>query len=235
VIPARRLAALLVAVPLLTGAAVLAGCSGSAQRPAGRAAPPFADCAGLTSAPAAPPAADAPASAAAGGSAPSAGAAGVAGSAGPASSAAAAPGAAGDRLPDLALPCFTGGQNVDIGQIKGPALINLWASWCPPCRQELPALQRLAGRAAGRLHVIGVVSDDDRGAAQSLAEDLGITFPALYDREGALRPQVGAAGLPATVFVGASGRISYVYNSTPLDDAALTRLVRQHLGLAVPS
>ena len=203
---------MLAAVTLLAGGALLAGCSGSAGKPAAGTSSPFADCAALTSAPSPVPATSA----------------GSAASAVPAA-------AAGARLPELSLPCFTGGQKVDIGQIRGPALINLWASWCTPCREELPVLQRLAGRSLGRLHVIGVVSSDDREAARSLAEDLGVTFPALDDRRAALLGRVGAAGLPVTVFVSGAGRISYVYNSVPLDDATLARLVSQHLGVVVPA
>jgi thiol-disulfide isomerase/thioredoxin len=141
----------------------------------------------------------------------------------------------GKGLPDVELPCFTGGQTVDIGHIRGPALINLWASWCSPCRAELPTIQRLAERAAGRVHVIGVVSSDDRDAAQSLARDLGITFPAVFDRQGSLLRQVGAAGLPVTLFVDGQGQISHTYNGEPLGDAALARLADRYLGVVVPA
>jgi thiol-disulfide isomerase/thioredoxin len=213
VIPARRLAAVLAAVTLLPGVVLLAGCSGSADKPAARPPSPFADCAALTSAPV--PAADA--------------------SAGSVPATAAAAGGAGEPLPDLTLPCFTGDRKVDIGQIRGPALINIWASWCPPCREELPVFQRLTGRLDGSVHVIGVVSQDDRDAAQSLAEDLGVRFPTVYDRQGDLLGRVGKSALPVTVFIGAADRISYVYNSTPLDDASLARLVKQHLGIVVPA
>lgn len=140
---------------------------------------------------------------------------------------------AGKRLPDMELPCFTGGQKVHTGQIRGPALLNFWASWCPPCREELPAFQRLADRARGRVHVVGVVNQDDRGAAQSLARELGITFPALFDREGALLARVARSALPVTVFVDAEGRIVHTYQSKPLDDAALARLTNQYLGVRV--
>jgi thiol-disulfide isomerase/thioredoxin len=206
------------AAALCSAAALLAGCSGSSGKPAAAgAAAPFADCAALTSAPAPTTAAAAGAGAASSGVASSGG------------------GSGGAALPELALPCFTGGRPVDIGQIRGPALINLWASWCAPCRQELPVFQRLAGRAGDRVHVIGVVTGDDRGAAQSLADDLGVSFPAVYDREAALQARLGKVGLPVTVFVGAGGRISYVYNSTPLDDGALARLVERHLGVVAPA
>jgi thiol-disulfide isomerase/thioredoxin len=114
-------------------------------------------------------------------------------------------------------------------------LINLWASWCAPCREELPAFQRLATRAGDRMHVLGVVSSDDRAAAQSLAEELGVTFPAVYDRQSALRTRLAKAGLPVTVFVDAGGRISHVYNSRPLDDGALARLVERYIAVEVPA
>jgi thiol-disulfide isomerase/thioredoxin len=209
---------------VLAAAALLAGCSGASGKSGGgtSAAPsattssPFADCAALTSPPS-------PASAGAGAASTGAGA-----SSGGA-------GAANDPLPDLGLPCFTGGRIVHVGQIRGPALINLWASWCAPCRDELPVFQRLAGRVDGRVHVVGVVSRDDRDAAQSLAAELGITFPALDDRQAALLGRVGRAALPVTLFVNAKDRISYVYNSVPLDDAGLARLVDRYLGVVVPA
>jgi thiol-disulfide isomerase/thioredoxin len=60
------------------------------------------------------------------------------------------------KLPDLTLPCFTGGRPVGLADLRGPAVINLWASWCGPCRTELPAMQRLADQAGDRLRVVGV-------------------------------------------------------------------------------
>lgn len=140
-----------------------------------------------------------------------------------------------NRLPDLRLPCFTGGQAVDIGQIRGPVLVNLWASWCAPCRDELPAFQRLADRLTGRVRVVGVVTKDTRNGARWLGTDLGVTFPALFDQNGDLLARVGRSALPVTLFVDGAGRIAYTYNSEPLDDAALARLTDRYLGVVVPS
>lgn len=88
----------------------------------------------------------------------------------------------GDLLPELSLPCFTGGAPVALRDVAGPAVINIWASWCPPCREELPALQRLSQRSAGQLRVIGVNTRDSREAAQSIGEDFGVRFPTLFDQ-----------------------------------------------------
>jgi thiol-disulfide isomerase/thioredoxin len=135
-------------------------------------------------------------------------------------------------LPDLTLPCFTGERPFRLAELRGPAVINLWGTWCPPCREELPAMQRLADRTAGRLHVVGVDTWDDRDAASSFGTDKRITMPTLYDREKQLATALGKVNLPVTVFVDAAGS-RYVYNGTGLDDATLARLVTEHTGVTV--
>jgi thiol-disulfide isomerase/thioredoxin len=136
-------------------------------------------------------------------------------------------------LPDLTLPCLASGQDVRINRLGGSAVINLWASWCGPCRTELPAFQRYSERVAGRLLVVGVNSEDTRRAAQAVVDDLGLTFPMLADRDGALRKALGRAGLPVTLFVDARGQIAYLYNSVALDEAAIARLAAEHLGVVL--
>ncbi|WP_173078104.1 TlpA family protein disulfide reductase [Phytohabitans rumicis] len=143
---------------------------------------------------------------------------------------------AGDAqpLPDVALPCFTGGETVSVRAIRGPAIVNLWGSWCPPCRDELPAFQRFADRAAGKVTVIGVDTRDDRSAATSLATDAGLTYPNLYDPSEQLRIKLRVTALPATLFVDREGRVRHLYNSTALDDATLATLAARHLGVTLP-
>jgi thiol-disulfide isomerase/thioredoxin len=136
-------------------------------------------------------------------------------------------------LPAVTLPCFTGGEPVAVADLAGPAVVNFWASWCPPCRDELPALQRFAGQTSGRVHVVGVVTMDNRETAAALATDTGATFPALYDRDGRLHTAVAAGGLPATLFVDAGGRVRYLHNGE-LDGAALRRYAAEHLGVDAP-
>ncbi|MFE9954951.1 TlpA family protein disulfide reductase [Micromonospora sp. NPDC005299] len=140
-------------------------------------------------------------------------------------------GAAGDPLPDLALSCFTGGAPVNVRDIRGPAVINVWASWCPPCRKELPAFQRLSERAGGRFQVIGVNSRDSRGGAQSIGEDFGVRFPMLVDQGDAFERALGRNSFPLTVLVDADGRIRHTDSTGALDDARLAELVRTHLGV----
>ncbi|GIG85202.1 TlpA family protein disulfide reductase [Plantactinospora endophytica] len=174
----------------------------------------FADCGALTTPLAAPTASNTPV-----------GASGTPAGAG-----------AGGVLPALSLPCFVGEGPVAVGELRGPAVVNLWASWCPPCRKELPAFQRLAERAGDRIRVVGVNTGDGRSAARSIGEDFGLEFPNLYDRDQKLlRGLGGRAVLPVTLLVDAQGRIKHRDETGVLDDAELTALVRQHLGVAVPS
>ncbi|WP_025617406.1 TlpA family protein disulfide reductase [Salinispora cortesiana] len=144
------------------------------------------------------------------------------------------PAPGGTPLPELTLTCFTGGAPVDLRQIQGPAVINLWASWCAPCRAELPAFQRLSERAEGQLTVVGVNMRDTRSGAQSIGEDFGVRFPSLIDQGESLQRALGRKAIPMTVLVDANSQIRHVDVSGALDDARLAELVRVHLGVAVP-
>ncbi|WP_328342246.1 TlpA family protein disulfide reductase [Micromonospora sp. NBC_00421] len=238
----RRLAALVVPVLLaLAGCTATAGRQDSATGPdQGRPArpSPFADCATLTGRPSttptgtttpAPTGSVAPSDPAAPtGSVGAGDGGGTVGSPAPA-------GGGGGLLPELVLSCFTGGAPVALRDIHGPAVINVWASWCPPCRKELPAFQRLSVRAAGQLQVIGVNSRDSRDGAQAIGEDFGIRFPVLFDQGEALQRELRRTAVPLTLLVDAQGRVRHIDTSGALDDARLADLVRRHLGLVVPA
>ncbi|WP_433127668.1 redoxin family protein [Micromonospora sp. CA-240977] len=235
----RRLA--LVILPLLL---IPAGCTGGAAdddpapRPAAAERPsPFRDCATLGTPPtAASPGATTPGSpGATAPRSPAATAPGSPGATAPRSPAATAPAAGGPALPELTLACFTGGAPVALRDVAGPVVINVWASWCPPCQKELPAFQRLSERTAGQLQVLGVNSRDSRSAAQSIGEDFGIRFPILVDQGEALQRELKRNFFPMTIFVDADGRVRHIDASGALDDAQLAELVRKHLGLTVPA
>ncbi|QSB14540.1 TlpA family protein disulfide reductase [Natronosporangium hydrolyticum] len=144
------------------------------------------------------------------------------------------PGGGTDQLPELTLPCFTGDEPVELTALRGPAVVNLWASWCPPCREELPALQRYADLTTGQVHVVGVVSEDTRPRAASLAEDLALDFPSLYDRGGDLLASLGLMNLPITLFIDDAGELVYLHLARPYDAAELAELVAEHLGVPPP-
>lgn len=149
----------------------------------------------------------------------------------PPSAAPASAAAPATTLPDLRLPCFTGDEQIALRELRGPAVINLWASWCGPCRTELPVMQRLADRADGRLTVLGVDTGDSRDDGGSFAVAAGVTMPTLFDAERKLLNAVGRITLPVTIFVDSAGR-SYVH-PLPLDARSLATQVRTHTGVTV--
>jgi len=147
-----------------------------------------------------------------------------------------APAGAG-ALPDLSLPCLgavEGAATVPLRRLTGrPMVVNLWASWCGPCREELPALARLSRAAGDRLRVIGVASLDVPANSISFASDSRLPFPSLQDRDGDLERGLRRNGLPVTVLVRADGAVAYVYQGAPLTDATLRDLVQDRLGVHV--
>ena len=88
-----------------------------------------------------------------------------------------------------------------------PVVVNVWASWCAPCRAEMPLLERAAQSYEGRAVVLGVDSRDDPGAARAFLDDVGVTYPNVWDRTGAIRRALGLRGFPTTYFFDREGTL----------------------------
>jgi cytochrome c biogenesis protein CcmG, thiol:disulfide interchange protein DsbE len=139
--------------------------------------------------------------------------------------------AADGGLPALALTCFSGGT-LDLGRAPGvPTVINLWASWCGPCREELPLVQQLADVAGDRVRVVTVNSQDGVPQATSFAADARVALPTAYDGEGRLSAALGLRGLPQTVFVDADGSLAFVQVTAVTSLTEFESLVARHLGV----
>ncbi len=140
----------------------------------------------------------------------------------------------GRPLPDLTLPCLGGGPSVRLADLRGPLVINLWAQWCGPCREELPYYQRLHEEGAEQLRVLGIDwLDTQPEGALALAEESGVTYPLLADPSGALRPEFRIRGLPGVVFVDADGEVTAVEFTLVRSYAELTDLVEEHLDVTL--
>jgi peroxiredoxin len=109
-------------------------------------------------------------------------------------------------------PPFSGrtldARPLSIAEYRGSVIIlNFWASWCLECRPEMPGLERLRREFSSRgLAVIGVNAREDREAARRYATELGLTFPLVLDRNGAINTLYGVVGLPTTFVIGRDGR-----------------------------
>lgn len=137
-------------------------------------------------------------------------------------------------LPALTVECLGGGPPVELDRLTGrPAVVNLWASWCGPCRDETPGLQAFAALAGGRVRVLGVASEDaSRQAALSFLVAAGARYPVAYDESGKLRRELGVSGLPGTVLLRSDGSIATIVRA-PVTTASLAAAVRRYLGVTV--
>ncbi len=138
-----------------------------------------------------------------------------------------------ETLPAVELTC-PGGGSFDLGRAPGvPTVVNLWASWCGPCREELPLVQQLAEAGGDRLAVVGVISRDGAPQAASFAADAGATFPSAFDGDGELMAELGLGGLPYTYLLDADGGVAHVQVGPVADLAELEGLVAEHLGVTL--
>ena len=115
---------------------------------------------------------------------------------------------AGPRLADLDLPCLTAGPGVNPARLNGrPVVLNLWATWCLPCRQEMPMLQQTQAREQGKVQFLGVDTKDRPDWAAEFLPLVKVTYPQVVDTDGRLLAAVRSPGLPVTVVLDREGRV----------------------------
>jgi len=128
----------------------------------------------------------------------------------------------GAYLREATLQGFDGSTKTFADYKGKPLLINVWASWCGPCRAEMASLERLAQRYNGKkFNVIGISTDDYKTAAESFIQQTGISFENFLDSKLFLENMLGANVIPLTVLVDANGRVlAKVSGAYEWDDSA---------------
>lgn len=133
----------------------------------------------------------------------------------------------GNQLPDLSLVTITdGASDLDLRETGRDRVLNLWAIWCAPCREELPVFDEVAG-LSDSVDVIGINVGDSEADAQSLVDELGLTFQQVLDPASRVRTELRITGMPATIFVSASGDVVSIHNGE-VDRSELIELINQH-------
>ena len=106
------------------------------------------------------------------------------------------------------LPALSGEGQVSLAALRGrPVVVNLFASWCAPCRKELPAFAEVSEAVGDKVAFLGINHQDNRQAGQAMLAEFGIRYPAGYDPDGRVAVDYALLGMPSTLFIGADGRL----------------------------
>ena len=131
----------------------------------------------------------------------------------------------------IMLDCLDGTDGASINRIKGPAIINVWGSWCGPCKEEMPILRSFYEKAQGKLALIGVnVEEASIEDGREFVENYGITWPNLYDADGKSRAYFGM-GVPVTWFIAADGSVAYKHIGVIKSEKELISMTSKYLGV----
>ena len=134
---------------------------------------------------------------------------------------------------DAPAPDFTlksdNGKNLKLSEHRGDVvLINFWASWCGPCRQEMPLLSELHDKyKALGFTVLGVNVEQDSDEAKKLLKEMPVTFPVLFDNDSTVSKQYDVVAMPSTVLVDRDGKMRYLHKGyKPGEEEIYLEMVR---------
>jgi thiol-disulfide isomerase/thioredoxin len=138
--------------------------------------------------------------------------------------------AKGKPLPEANLSSLATGKPADWDAKGRPLVINFWASWCTPCRAEMPAFEAVHQRLGDQVAIVGVTDEDDHAASANAAKKSGAAYPLLVDEDQTLLTDLRVSGLPGTVFVDADGKVIGRHLGA-LTEAELTKEIKDRYGI----
>lgn len=143
----------------------------------------------------------------------------------------------GFQAPEFQLTTLSG-ERVAIKDMQGKVvLLNFWATWCGPCRQEMPAMQRVYEEYRDQgleIWAVNTTYNDSRQAAEEFAEEYGLDFPILLDEQSQISQQYQLLATPTTFFIGRDGVIREVVLGGPMSEALLRTRVEELLAEVLP-
>lgn len=138
----------------------------------------------------------------------------------------------GFSAPDFSLELLDGGL-VTLSDLRGKVvLVNFWATWCPPCRAEMPAIEKVyrTFKPLGlEVLAVNLTDQDSEAAVAAFAQELGLTFPIPLDRRGEVSTRYILRGLPSTFFIDRQGVIRSVVVGGPMSEALIQSKVEELL------
>jgi len=135
----------------------------------------------------------------------------------------------GTRAPDVSIPLLDGGSTT-LAELAGgrPMVVNFFANWCVPCREELPAFQAVHERYGDQIAFVGISVQESPDAARALLEETGVTFPAGRDPSGDLSLRFEVVNMPSTFLLAADGTIVDSASGALTEGQLLSR-IQEHL------
>lgn len=131
----------------------------------------------------------------------------------------------GHPAPDFSLETLLG-EDLTLSGLRGtPVVLNFWATWCPPCRAELPELAAASARLAGQVAIIGVNQAEARADVQAFAAGLSLPFPVPLDESADVSRTYRVRSLPTTFFIDRQGIVRQVQIG-PITEATLAQLLK---------
>jgi cytochrome c biogenesis protein CcmG/thiol:disulfide interchange protein DsbE len=128
---------------------------------------------------------------------------------------------AGDKVPSFSAPLLVGDGELSLSDLAGkPLVVNFWASWCLPCRDEAPLFQRAYEEFGDEITILGIDIRDARTDALDFRDEYGVTFPSVRDEGMSIYAAYGLTGQPETFFIDADG-VLVEHIPGPVDEAGL--------------
>ncbi|HRQ90722.1 MAG TPA: TlpA disulfide reductase family protein [Bacteroidia bacterium] len=128
----------------------------------------------------------------------------------------------GEKLPPVAVQYLPGSLPYVSGK---PAVIEFWATWCPPCRESIPHLNALFARSQGKLQIIGI-SNEDQATITAFRQRTKMDYSVASDPSNRLHQHFGVRGIPSAVLVDAAGVVKWTGHPMELDDGKIAMLLR---------
>lgn len=129
--------------------------------------------------------------------------------------------------------CLDGSPGIQLSALRGPMVINVWGSWCAPCKEEIPIFRNFYAKAKGKIELIGVdVEEASAKDGRDFVIKNGITWPNLIDTKGNSRAYFGM-GVPVTWFIDEDGKVAYKKIGVIKSEDELLGMTQKYLGVRI--
>ena len=127
--------------------------------------------------------------------------------------------------------CLGDNSVITLEGLRGPMILNVWGSWCEPCKAEIPYLRTFYDKYKDQIQLVGLdVEEPNKEAARPFIESHGFTWPSLFDPDGRTRAVIGM-GVPVTWFIDAQGKVIYKKIGAFANSAEIESLAKKHFNL----